>query len=197
MAEGLAELFRRRPGKWLMGILRAATIMFGLLVAPWVILARAFRRRHESAFEVLRRRAYELWETSPFDGLALVRTTYETLEARGGFDVWKPGGSIAFWASVEVSPFGRFSAGNVIEIYLLLYRFEFALGRYEEAMEVSTSFPAQADETILQQVDCLMATGRRADAIAHLEKNLNLDTWRGALRRRLEELSGKPGGGIN
>ena len=64
-------------------------------------------------------------------------------------------------------------------------------------MQVSTSFPIRMHTTVLEQVDCMMAMGRREDAIAHIEKNLNLDTWRGPLRRRLEELSGKPGGGLN
>jgi hypothetical protein len=64
-------------------------------------------------------------------------------------------------------------------------------------MQVSMSVPLRMHTGILEQVDCLMAMGRRAEAIAHLEKNLDVDTWRGPLRRRLEELSGKPGGGLN
>jgi len=43
----------------------------------------------------------------------------------------------------------------------------------------------------LQQVDCLVTFGKRADAIALLERNLDLDGWRGTLRRRLRELGGR------
>ena len=79
----------------------------------------------------------------------------------------------------------------------MLFKSELVLGRYEEALQVSRSLPVQIPETILDQVDCLMAMGRRAAAIAHLEKNLGLDTWKAPLRRRLEELTGKPGTGVN
>ena len=52
--------------------------------------------------------------------------------------------------------------------------------------------PVKIERTILKEVDCLMALGRRADAIALLQRHLDLDGWRGELRRRLVELGGSP-----
>ena len=123
--------------------------------------------------------------------MELLRTTLETLRARAGGFVPNP------LKAVDLPPFGKFRASDVVSLHNYLFRCEFALGRYDEAMQVSMSIPVRMHTSILEQVDCLMAMGRRAEAIAHLEKNLDVDTWRGPLRRRLEELSGKPGGGLN
>ena len=100
------------------------------------------------------------------------------------------------WKTIDVPPFGKFHANDVFVVQNYLFRCEFALGRYDEAMQVSMSLPVRVPSAILEQVDCLMAMGRRADAIAHLAKNLDVDTWRGPLRRRLEELS-EDGGEVN
>jgi hypothetical protein len=57
--------------------------------------------------------------------------------------------------------------------------------------------PPPPKTSILQQVDCLLALGRRVDAIALLERNLIMDGWRGTLRRRLTELGGNPLRSVN
>jgi len=64
-------------------------------------------------------------------------------------------------------------------------------GNFEEAFAVVAALPGKLDTTILRQVDCLVALDRKADAIALLEANLDLDGWRGKLRRRLRELGGR------
>ena len=64
------------------------------------------------------------------------------------------------------------------------------LGNFEEALAVSSALPGRLDESILRQVDCLVALGRHPEAIALLESNLDLDGWRCRLRRRLVALGG-------
>ena len=183
--------FQRRPGKWVLRAIRAGIIAMGLLLGPWLILAGSLRPRRESASSRFHQRLQEVWRTSPYEAVELLRTTLETLRARAAGSCATP------WKTIDLPPFGKFDATDVVSLHNYFFRCEFALGRYEEAMQVSMSVPVRMHTSILEQVDCLMAMGRRAEAIAHLEKNLDVDTWRGPLRRRLEELSGKPGGGLN
>jgi hypothetical protein len=79
----------------------------------------------------------------------------------------------------------------VFSVQRLLYDCEVALGHLEEALTVAAALPGRLDVAILQQVDCLVALGRQSDAIALLERNLDIDGWRGTLRRRLRELGGR------
>jgi hypothetical protein len=185
------ELFQRRPNKWVLRAFRAGTIGVGLLVGPWMILANSFRPMREGASSFFYKRLHEVWQTSPYEAVELLRATLETLKARAG------GFGPTPWKAIHLPPFGKFRASDVLSLQNYLFRCEFALGRYEEAMQVSMSVPVRMHTSVLEQVDCLMAMGRRAEAIAHLEKNLDIDTWRAPLRRRLEQLSGKPGGGVN
>jgi hypothetical protein len=80
--------------------------------------------------------------------------------------------------AVEISPFGIFRTSM---------RFRF-IG---SSMTARVYCLGDVDTTILQQVDCLMALGRRIEAIALLECNLDLDGWRGKLRRHLLDLGGR------
>ena len=123
----------------------------------------------------------EIWKTSAFEAVALLRSTFEQLIAPNGFGV-KP---------IDVAPFGKFQPWDVLRVQRHLYNCEIALGRYEEALAVAAAMPGNLEEFILQQVDCLVALGRRPDAIALLERNLEADGWRGTLRRRLRELGGR------
>jgi len=182
-------LMRKRPASraWAFA-LRLIMVLLVALIVPVLFLLNAIRRRRPRAADALHEKVAELWQSSPYDAVALLRTTLDTLKAGGDLDPRK---------RIDVPPFGRFDAIQVFYVYQTLFKSEFALGRFEEALQVSRSLPVQMPETILEQVDCLMAMGRRPDAIAHLEKNLGLDTWKAPLRRRLEELTGKPGAGVN
>jgi len=191
-ALGFSEfVLQRRPSKWLLLALRAAIVGLGLALGPWITLTNSLRRRRNRATQVFNERFQEVWLTSPYEAVELLRTTLESFKARGG------GGVSLFPKAINLPPFGKFDANDFFTLQAYLFKCEFALGRYEEAMQVSMSLPIRIHSSILDQVDCLMAMGRRAEAIAHLEKNLDVDTWRGPLRRRLEDLSGKPGGGVN
>jgi tetratricopeptide (TPR) repeat protein len=186
-AESILAMRKRPPGRAWAFALRLLMVLLLALMLPFVFLVNAIRRRRPRAAGALHKKVVELWRSSPYDAVELLRTTFETLKA-SGFEPFK---------HVDIPPFGRFAFNDALHVYQMLFKSEIALGRYEEALQVSQSIPAQIPDTILEQVDCLMAMGRRADAIAHLEKNLGLDNWKAPLRRRLEELTGKPGAGVN
>jgi hypothetical protein len=93
--------------------------------------------------------------------------------------------------AVEIEPFGKFEPGALLSVQRFLYDSEVTLGHLEQALTVAAAVPGRVDVFILQQVDCLVALGRREEAIALLERNLDIDGWRGALRRRLTELGGR------
>jgi len=112
----------------------------------------------------------------------LLRATFRKLVAEGAFEKMK---------SVEITPFGSFKTKDVLSVYRVLYECEVGLGNYEQALAVLAVMPGRIDSSILQQVDCLVALGRRDEAIALLERNLDIDGWRGKLRRRLRELGGR------
>lgn len=182
-------LMRKRPTSRAAAFaLRLLMFLLVVVMLPFVFLVDAIRRRRPRAASALHKKVGELWRSSPYDAVELLRSTFNTLKAAGGFEPFK---------RVDIPPFGRFAFTDALYVYQTLFKSEVALGRYEEALQISQSIPAQIPETILEQVDCLMAMSRRADAIAHLEKNLGLDTWKAPLRRRLEELTGKPGAGVN
>jgi tetratricopeptide (TPR) repeat protein len=96
-----------------------------------------------------------------------------------------------------IEPFGKFEPWDLFAVQRHLYNCEMALGRYEDALSVAAALPGRLEEFVLQQVDCLLAMGRRPEALALLERNLDLDGWRGTLRRRLTELGGRPLRSVN
>jgi tetratricopeptide (TPR) repeat protein len=187
-AEGILLMRTRRTGRAAAFTLRLLMVLLVAVMLPFVFLLNAIRNRRPRAANALHKEVVELWQSSPYEGVDLLRTTFETLKAAGGFEPFK---------RVDIPPFGRFAFTDALYVYQTLFKSEFAMGRYEEALQVSKSIPANIPDTILEQVDCLMAMGRRDDAIAHLEKSLALDNWKAPLRRRLEELTGKPGAGVN
>ena len=93
--------------------------------------------------------------------------------------------------SVEIAPFGVFKTLDAFSVQRFLYDSEVAFGNFEEALAAAAALPGRLDVTVLQQVDCLVALGRKAEAITLLQTNLDIDGWRGKLRRRLRELGGR------
>jgi hypothetical protein len=182
-------LMRKRPtGRVAAFALRLLMVLLVATMLPFVFLMNAIWRRRPRAADALHKKVVELWRSSPYEAVELLRATLDTLKAGDGFNPLK---------RIDVPPFGRFDAAQVFSVYQTLFKGELSLGRFEEALQVSRSLPVQIPDTILEQVECLLAMGRRADAIAHLEKNLGLDTWKAPLRRRLEKLTGTPGAGVN
>jgi len=117
------------------------------------------------------------------DGIALLRTTYERLAAeRGAFGPLK---------SVDVAPFGAFSLTDFLSLHVVLYSCEMRSGNFEAALAIEVALAFRYDDAILRQVDSLVALGRQPEAIALLERNLDLDGWRGKLRQRLRNLGGR------
>ena len=169
-------------------LLRIVVFMWMLVISPWLWGAR--RRRQTSAVERLFARVNELWQTEPYQAVDLVRTVARTIKTAESKT--KVGRS----RRTTIPPFGAFTWTDGIEIQLYLFRCEFALAAYEDALATCGAFP-ETTETILMQVDCLVAMSRRADAIELLEAKLHVDSWRGSLRSRLEALSGTATGGLN
>ena len=171
---------RRQPSKRKLTLIRLGVLASLISILPVALVLR-FRLRKATAFDALYERFRQIWQTSPNEAVALLRSTFERLVERATF--MKIG-------SVEIEPFGKFANWDVLTIHRVLYESEVTLGHLEEALAVAAALPARVDFAILQQVDCLLALGRRPDAIAVLERNLDLDGWRGTLRRRLVELGG-------
>ena len=181
MATFMTDGFRRQPSKQKVMLVRLAVLALLALMAP-VALLFGPRLRRSTPFDSLYGRAREIGQTSPDDALALLRSAFETLLAGSAFAQVRP---------VEIAPFGRFKIADAIAVYRVLYDYEFSLGHFEEALAVVDALPGRLDISILQKVDCLVALGRKSEAIALLEGNLDLDSWRGKLRRRLLELGGR------
>ena len=181
MATMMTDGSHRQPTKRKLLMVRLG-VMASLLVLLPLLLPFRSRLRRPTAFDALHARIGEIWQTSPDDGMALLRTTFRKLVAEGAFEKMK---------SVEITPFGSFKTKDVLSVYRVLYECEVGLGNYEQALAVLAVMPGRIDSSILQQVDCLVALGRRDEAIALLERNLDIDGWRGKLRRRLRELGGR------
>lgn len=157
-------------------------LMAGLaLLSPLGVIV-ALRGRRATALDALRARVREIEQTPAGDGIAVLRSTFAQLVAQGAFDKMKP---------VAIPPFGTFKFAEVFSVYGWLYDCEVSLGNFEAALAVLAVMPGRLDTTILRQVDCLVALGRRGEAIALLERNLDLDGWRGTIRRRLLKLGGR------
>jgi hypothetical protein len=173
----------RQPSRRKLTLIRLA-VLAGLI--PLLPIALVFRWRYRPqgppAFDALDARVREIWTTSAHEAVALLRSTFDQLIAHQGAFGTKP---------IEIEPFGKFQPWDVLAVQRHLYNCELALGRYEEALACAAAMPGPLEEFILQQVECLLLLGRRADAIALLERNLATDGWRGTLRRRLRELGGR------
>jgi len=178
----MTDRSHRQPSKRKLAFIRLP-VMAGLIVLAPFLLLLAFLTPRRTAFDALDGRVRQIWQTSASDALALLRATYADLVAQGALTKMK---------GIESVPFGRFGFGETLQVQQFLYECEVAVGNYDEALALAAALPGQVDFTILQQVDCLVALGRRAEAIALLERNLDLDGWRGKLHRRIVELGGRP-----
>lgn len=178
----ITDGFRRRPGKGTTLAIRLGILVGFILLLPFApIVAR--RARATIGIRVLNQRVRDLWTTSPFDAIAVVRATLDQLVAAGCYDGIK---------GVTIDGLGKFAASDVYWVHQFLYDCEVAVGHYEDALAVAARLPIRWDTNVLQQVDCLVALGRNEEAIALLERSLDLDGWRGKLRARLQVLHGKP-----
>jgi hypothetical protein len=182
LATLLTDRAHRPPNKRRLAFIRLVVMAALILIAPF-LLPFAFRSPRATAFDALHDRVLQVWQTSVSDAMSLLRTTFQDLVAQGAFGKMK---------GIEIPPFGTFGMGEAISVQQFLYRCEVTVGNHEEALAVAAALPGRVDFTILQQVDCLEALGRRADAIELLERNLDLDGWRGKLHKRLVQLGGRP-----
>ena len=176
----ITDLSHRQPSKRKFALIRVGMMAGLLLLWPLAVVFRS-RFRRATGLDALDARVREIWATSPSDAVAILRSTFEQLLVRGALSKLRP---------VEIEPFGNFQSGDLLSVQRFLYDSEVALGHLEQALAVAAAVPGRLDVFILQQVDCLVALGRREEAIALLERNLDLDGWRGKLRRRLTELGG-------
>jgi hypothetical protein len=161
-------------------LIRFVVLAFLILLVPLVLILPV-RSRRRVAFDALHARSREIWGSSPADAIALLRSIFDQL-VRRCVDTKM--------TALEIAPFGRFETGDLLALRGFLYECELAVGDIEGALSVAAALPWRIDDWILQQVDCLVALNRKDDAIVLLERNLDLDGWRGKLRRRLAELGG-------
>jgi hypothetical protein len=187
IASALTDRSERQPSKRKLMLIRVALMAVLLIFAPLLMLL-SLRWTHMPAFDALKRQVHETWRSSAYEAVDLLRSTYQQLVAKG---------AIAKMKRVEIAPFGKFDCSQAICVHQFLYDCEIAIGNFEGALAVASSMPGRLDDNVLRQVDCLVALGRRAEAIALLERNLDLDGWRGKLRRRLVELGGRPSHAVN
>ena len=177
----LTDHSQREPSKQKFTLIRLCVLTGLVLLSPAALVLRS-RSRGATASEALDARVREIWQTSPTEAVAFLSSTFKELVARD---------LIIKVRGVEIAPFGKFEPRDFLLVQRFLYDCEVALGHFEEALAVVSALPGRTDVAILQQADCLVTFGKRADAIALLERNLDLDGWRGTLRRRLTELGGR------
>jgi len=188
LATMLTDRSHRKPSRRKLGLIRLGVLVGFIPLLPVAFVMRLrFRPGGQTAFGALEARVRELWSTSADEAVALLRSVLEQLRGRDGFAAMK---------RVELAPFGKFEFWDEIMVAHHLYNCEMALGHHEQALAVAATLPRDED-SVLQQADCLVAMGRRADAVALLERNLDIDSWRGILRRRLTALGGSPLRSVN
>ena len=107
-------------------------------------------------------------------------------------DLYKRAEAAGPVGSVDVEPYGRIKMPDRVEIFLLLYEAEWTLGRYERAMGLVDSTFGTAPrlpDPYLRKARCLVALGRREQALATLQLGLQHDRGK-AIQRMINELRG-------
>jgi hypothetical protein len=183
----ITDLSQRRPSKRKLALIRFVSLVSLVLLSPVALVLRS-RFRGAAGLAALEARVRQIWQTSATEAVALLRSTFEELLSRQAFTKLNP---------LAIAPFGKFEPWDFFAVQRFLYDCEVALGHLDEALAVAAALPGRLEVAILQQVDCLVALGRHADAVALLERNLDVDGWRGTLRRRLTELGGNPLRSVN
>ena len=72
----------------------------------------------------------QIWKTSAYEAVALLRSTFDQLIAsKGAFGI----------KSIEIAPFGKFEPWDALRVQRHLYDCEIALGRYADALAVAAT----------------------------------------------------------
>jgi len=168
---------------------RAARPLFFALMLVMMPLVWPLRRLfHSTAERRVRDRSDEIWQTNPYEAVALVESV--CLQVRAAVP------SDKLLARIDLPPWGRFTPFQLAQLESYLFRCYLAVGRYEDALTLCRAF-GEAELFVQMQVDCLIAMKRTPDAIALLRDKLHLDGPRGKLRSKLESLTGSSAGRAN
>lgn len=175
-------------------VLRLASFSaFVLLIPLGLVLGPLLRRWifHMAGAERVEAEARVRWKNSPHEALECIRSVHQMLreaERARRISAWR--------GSIEIPPYGRLRVSDRLVLGSCLHDYAFSLGHYEEALAICSE-PPPSRLPVSQQVDCLVAMRRTDDAIRVLETHLHLDSRRGDLRKRLAELGGTAGRGLN
>lgn len=189
VADGIVGSFGIEPNGWKGKVVSALLLIGAPLFLPIVLALLAWVQRPSRALKRLRAKVDEMWPTAPEDAAMLLQKVHLALS--GGV----VGGSPP--ARVQIDPFGTFHQNDLVQVTPALLNADVLLGYHDEAISLLATIPNMDADMILAKVRWLIRMGREKDAVALLEEALTLDNRRGDLRRRLAELTGGTGRGLN
>jgi hypothetical protein len=153
----MRELYDLFQSRW-------ARLLLVPVLATWLILLWPFRRGISRLWGsrpsvALEKDVRELWERDPEAGLDLLRSASEHA-LRGD----------------EFPPYGKFRRWDEARVLILLYESERLLGNHGRALDlVDSVWNPSITLYYLNKADCLLALGRRDEAIATLLRGLQFD----------------------